>query len=71
MPALKTNLGNSLEILRVNPWALDTDFLATMSTLPHIGSATICGYRVIANSGEITGKVVRGWYGHVAATDGL
>ena len=58
---LGTNLCNGLEILKGNPRALDTDFPATVGTFPHIGSATVEGDRVIANSGEVTGYDVRGW----------
>lgn len=54
-----TNLRDGLKILLGNPWALDADFPATVSAFPHIGGATIDGYRVITDSGEITRYVMR------------
>ena len=71
MPTLNTNLCNLAEILKANPRALDTDFLATVGAFPHIGSATFDGDRVFANVGEVTGYIVRGWQSSVVATDGL
>ena len=58
---MNTDLGNSLEVLNRNPRALDTDFPTTVGAFPYIGSAAVDGYRVIANFGEVTGYVVRGW----------
>ena len=68
---LNTNPRNCLEIFHTNPWAFNTDSPATVSAFPHVGSATIEGNWVVANFGEVTGYIVRGWQGHVAATDGI
>ena len=53
-----TNLGDGLEIHLGNSWALDAYFPAAVNAFPHIGSATVGGDRVIANSGKITGYVM-------------
>ena len=58
-PILNTNLRNCLKILHANPRAFDTDSPATVSAFPHVGSATVEGDRVMANSNEITGYIVR------------
>jgi len=68
---LDTNPRDTLKILLGSPWALDADRPAVVDAFPHIGSATSGGDRVTANGFEMTGYVVRGWYGHVVATDGL
>ena len=68
---LDTNPRDTLKILLGNSWTLDADRPTTVGAFPHVGSPTINRDRVITNFGEVAGHIMRGWLGHVEATDGL
>ena len=65
-----TNLREARVIAQGDPQHLDTNFLAVVSTLPYISKASK-GDRFVTDSSEIAGYSVRGWEGHIVATDGL